>query len=227
MRGNFPILLFDTVSEKVFDVMSNQKKAAVPLHSMPQEGRYGYIAEAANDLFHENGYASVTMEKIAKRLGVGRTTLYDYFQSKDDILYFLIDQRIDLDEHIRLTGSIDARIQQLMVASLTRFKDNFVLYQILFTEKPAFAHQTTHKLLQWQQKVLASVKQLLSEAIDAGTLKPRCSATRMVFVFQALLGQRMSQLLLSPESVLETPTALQREAETLTNLMIRGIGELT
>jgi AcrR family transcriptional regulator len=221
--------------------MSISNKPKNLLKQLPQDQRLGYIAETARTLFSDHGYDVTTMDKIAQKLGIGRTTLYDYFQSKDDMLYYLIDQRIDLDEHIPLEGHLVDQLQQLMVASLTRFKDNFVLYKILFTEKPAFANQTTNKLLQWQQRVLTTVAQVLEQGITSKQITPRCSVTQMVFVFQALLGQRMSHLLLGSETSLEpekevqtnqeqsNPGAswIQREAESLTDLMIHGIGDIT
>jgi len=207
--------------------MSEYNNTKHNLKLLPQEQRLELIAEKAKDLFAEQGFSNTTMDMIGKRIGIGRTTLYDYFQSKDDMLYYLIEQRIELDEHIFLDGTVDMKLQQLMVASLTRFKDNYILYQILFTEKPAFTNQTTNKLLQWQHKVLTTVSQVLEQAIETHQLKPRCSVSQMVFMFQALLGQRMSQLLLTEHTSLDAEINLQSEAETLTNLMIHGIGDVT
>lgn len=215
------------------------------LVKMAQADRYSHIALAAKDLFAELGFAATTMDKIAKRLGIGRTTLYDYFQSKDDMLYYLIDQRIDLDEQLCPDGSLETQLRQLMAASLTRFMDNYILYKILFTEKPVFANRTSNKILQWQQTVLATVSRLLAEAVAGKQLSARCPLDQMVFVFQALLGQRMSQLLLNPQELPSyTGSAadgadnihplrekiladwIQAEAASLTGLMLHGIGEL-
>jgi len=44
------------------------------------------ISEAAKILFHEEGYAKVSMRRIAKEIGCTPMTLYGYFTGKIDIL---------------------------------------------------------------------------------------------------------------------------------------------
>ncbi len=43
------------------------------------------ILTAAREIFGEKGYHSATSEEIAKRAGVGKGTIYQYFESKQDI----------------------------------------------------------------------------------------------------------------------------------------------
>ena len=43
------------------------------------------ILAAAREIFGEKGYHSTTSEEIAKRAGVGKGTIYQYFESKHDI----------------------------------------------------------------------------------------------------------------------------------------------
>jgi AcrR family transcriptional regulator len=44
------------------------------------------IVETALDIFSTKGYQELTMDEIAKHLGVSKGALYSYFTSKDDIL---------------------------------------------------------------------------------------------------------------------------------------------
>ncbi len=43
------------------------------------------ILTAAREIFGEKGYHSTTSEEIAKKAGVGKGTIYQYFESKQDI----------------------------------------------------------------------------------------------------------------------------------------------
>ena len=43
------------------------------------------ILAAAREIFGEKGYHSTTSEEIAKRAGVGKGTIYQYFDSKQEI----------------------------------------------------------------------------------------------------------------------------------------------
>ena len=43
------------------------------------------ILAAAQEVFFEKGYHSATSEEIAKRAGIGKGTIYQYFDSKLEI----------------------------------------------------------------------------------------------------------------------------------------------
>jgi AcrR family transcriptional regulator len=52
------------------------------------------IIEAAKKLFHEEGFDSVSMRKIAADVGMGVMTLYKYFANKNAILHHIWDEFI-------------------------------------------------------------------------------------------------------------------------------------
>ena len=54
------------------------------------EKRREEILEKALDVFVELGYEDVTLQKIADRCGITRTTLYIYFKNKKDIFNYSI-----------------------------------------------------------------------------------------------------------------------------------------
>jgi AcrR family transcriptional regulator len=52
------------------------------------------ILDAAESLFVAQGYGSTSLGEIADVVGVGRTTLYEYFKNKDDLLVDLVETRV-------------------------------------------------------------------------------------------------------------------------------------
>jgi Transcriptional regulator len=56
------------------------------------EQRKVIILENAFALFAEEGYAGVTYQKIADRCGISRTSIYKYFQNKEQIFDYAIKQ---------------------------------------------------------------------------------------------------------------------------------------
>lgn len=52
------------------------------------------IADAAFEVFMEKGYMATRIIDIAKKAGMGKGTFYEYFESKESVLLFLIDNRI-------------------------------------------------------------------------------------------------------------------------------------
>src|ERR1700691_3163445 len=45
------------------------------------------LAQAAFDLFDEQGYEQTTVEDITERAGLGRTTFFRHYRSKDDVIF--------------------------------------------------------------------------------------------------------------------------------------------
>lgn len=54
----------------------------------PWATTHAAIVEAAFDLFREVGFEATTMPMIASRAGIGRATVFHYFSSKADILWY-------------------------------------------------------------------------------------------------------------------------------------------
>lgn len=59
-----------------------------------RENRKGEIVRAAVLLFMEKGFDGATLSDISERLNLGRTTLYEYFKNKDEILAAYLEKEI-------------------------------------------------------------------------------------------------------------------------------------
>ena len=69
---------------------------STPKHSVRER-----LIEAAFELFGERGYELTTVEEIAERAGVGRTTFFRNFRSKDEVIF---------PDHERLMDAINRRL---------------------------------------------------------------------------------------------------------------------
>ncbi|MGO4487026.1 TetR/AcrR family transcriptional regulator [Microbacterium sp. 2RAF4] len=69
--------------------MSSTGKAGRPKASSRET-----LAEAACELFLERGYAATSVADITQRAGVSRSSFFNYFASKSDVLWSGVDERI-------------------------------------------------------------------------------------------------------------------------------------
>ncbi len=53
------------------------------------------LEEAAGELFLERGYATTSVADITQRAGVSRSTFFNYFPAKSDLLWAAFDERVD------------------------------------------------------------------------------------------------------------------------------------
>lgn len=81
------------------------------------------ILEAAITLCSESGYENTSIENIAKRAGVGKGTVYSYFQTKKDIIKGFCEYELE-KIHLKLVSrsNQDAPIlEQMLTIYMTEF----------------------------------------------------------------------------------------------------------
>ncbi|MFA6085298.1 TetR/AcrR family transcriptional regulator [Mucilaginibacter sp.] len=61
-------------------------------------GQIDRVIEGAGELFLQAGIKSVTMDDIAKHLGMSKKTIYHFFSDKNELVMALINKRINEDE---------------------------------------------------------------------------------------------------------------------------------
>lgn len=74
------------------------------------------ILDAAREMFVEEGYANVSMRKIADKIGYSPTTIYLYFKDKADLLHQVCEESF-----AQLARNISS-IQQLSANSLEKLR---------------------------------------------------------------------------------------------------------
>jgi AcrR family transcriptional regulator len=66
-----------------------------PRAGRPRASSREVLAEAACELFLEQGYDATSVADITQRAGVSRSSFFNYFSSKSDVLWSGLDARID------------------------------------------------------------------------------------------------------------------------------------
>jgi len=101
------------------------------------EKRRREILEKALDVFMDEGYEAVTIQKIADKCGITRTTLYIYFKNKGEIFNFSIKQFLQvLENDITETKkgkslSRTEKIVQVMEVIIDRIDENRRLLSVI------------------------------------------------------------------------------------------------
>jgi TetR/AcrR family transcriptional regulator, cholesterol catabolism regulator len=87
------------------------------------------ILEAAVDLFHQRGYANTSVEDVAGAVGILKGSLYHYIDSKEDLLYRIVEQ-----VHESVQQIVDDVESASELTPLERI-DRYVQAQILYNAR--------------------------------------------------------------------------------------------
>lgn len=89
----------------------------------PVATSHAEIERAAFRLFAERGFDAVTMADIAAEVGVGRRTLFRYFESKNDIPWGQFDRTLDGFRAILAGQPADLPLHEAVHRSVVAFND--------------------------------------------------------------------------------------------------------
>lgn len=127
----------------------------------------GKIIAGANELFMKYGIRSVTMDDIARHLGISKKTIYQSFSEKDEIVSAVTKMHCDMWEHktIEIAKSTANAIEELLRFSVL-FRDQMRrMNPNLMFDMYKYHRQTWDE---WSQYKASVIKQRVIDTINRG-----------------------------------------------------------
>jgi len=96
------------------------------------------ILDEALGLISESGFSSFSMRKLASRLGMTATTIYNYYSSKDELYLMILTKGFDMlyrrfDEIYRAGGDPSRKLREMVETYIDFGITNANYYNIMFT----------------------------------------------------------------------------------------------
>jgi AcrR family transcriptional regulator len=145
------------------------------------------LITAAVDIISEKGFKAATMRQIAKAAGMGEATIYNYFPTKEAILYaYYEDHMADCVEELGSipdfnTFSLQEQLQSLFDTSLNRYLADREFVAQTFQTVLLGSSRNWARMKVIRNTFLEAVNDMLSAAAEAGEIPDQ--------VFQDLMGQ--------------------------------------
>lgn len=131
------------------------------------------ILQAAKRLFAVHGLAKVTMDDVAKAIGKGRSSLYYYYKSKDEIFDAVvkveINEMLSAMEKASQSGSTEDKIRGFCMAKLQVVRDKWSFFDALESGMDADAISNFNKTkIAHHDLIMKREGALLSRILTAG-----------------------------------------------------------
>ena len=148
------------------------------------------IVKAAEEVFGEQGFHSATTEMVARRAGVSKGLVFNYFATKDDLLAEIIVRRVTEQlafwREIDLRGTPAAKLRQIVdraIDSVMRHPEAYRLYFSLLLQPSA--SKPVQTAIDTLKPGIAGYYALLEKTFaDLGSPAPRAQA----YAFQGALS---------------------------------------
>lgn len=169
------------------------------------------ILSAAYTVFIEKGYHNTTMMDLAEKANMKRTTLYDYYPSKEEIVILLLDKMFSENPLSEPSGNLISQIEQLISQMLWRTAKHIELYRILFESSPTLSDRSKHAIITWQQPFI----QILSNIITTPSMTEE-EVKHLSFLIRSLISTKMSDYIM-----LHQPIDIDKDIEMLLSMIRR------
>lgn len=156
-----------------------KKKGIVMPKIVDFQKRKDYIANEAVSVFIEKGFHKTKLLDIARKCGMGRTTLYQYFRNKNDIFTYVIEsekakvifkfENIKKDSNISSTDKIKKIVEEIITNEF--ISDIIIIFVELWMLVKREDKEENLDLLQNAIEIRSSFIDLLTKAMEEGEIK--------------------------------------------------------
>jgi AcrR family transcriptional regulator len=148
----------------------------IPLTEEHQAKRRHEIFHQVVNIFLKKGFQETSMREIAEAAGLGKSTLYDYFKTKDEILvYFFEDQLNDITEQaqkiVMQNLSADKRLREVMETYIENLQANKSLFLKLTHESQRLKPESQKQIQEKRHTYQDLIRALIDEGIREGVFR--------------------------------------------------------
>ena len=141
------------------------------------EERRNQIFESAWRLFTKQGYHVTGLRDLSKETGISLGNLYNYINTKEDILYIIHQKAAEIVVHAINEETRDARdpVEKLneMIDVELRTMDKYQdLILLIYQESHALGRESLHAMLQREEMHIQRFQKVLEEGMAQGVFRP-------------------------------------------------------
>ncbi len=191
----------------------------IPLTEEEQNHRRHEIFGTSVKLFLRNGFQETSMREIAEEAGIGKSTLYDYFPTKDDILAWGVeDELVDLTTAAQQIAALRlpavTRLRKIMKNHVDVLSARREFYLRLSFEVQRLSLETQKRIQVRRHAYQDLIRQLINDGIREGAFRKVDS----LFVARMLLAA------ITPSIFTSRPTGTpQQMLSTALDVFLKGI----
>ncbi len=191
----------------------------IPLTDEEQMRRRHEIYGASLKLFLSKGFQETSMREIAEEAGIGKSTFYDYFQNKDEILVWGVQDEIeDLTAEAKRIAALPLpapqRLRRVMKNHAEYIMASKEFFLKLSFEVQRLSLESQKRIQVARHAYQDTIRQIVDEGICEGAFRN----------VDSLLAARLLIQAVTPTVVTSRPTATpQKMLERALDILLKGI----
>ena len=171
------------------------------------------LAQAAFALFDEQGYEQTTVDDITERAGLGRTTFFRHYRSKEDVIFpdhdrllALIQDRLATSSHSTALAAVSDAIRLVLLHYLDE-GDLARLRYALTSKVAALRDREIASVARYQRLFREFISDWMGDPAESASLRAELMAASMVAAHNHVLRRWLRAE--SPDPIKEVNEALR------------------
>lgn len=153
------------------------------LKEREKETRREYILDEAGKCFRQQGFDEVSMEDIAKEVGINRTTLYLYFKDRESLFFAIVLRGFRVMHAMMMEAGSNARdplekvleMGDAMAAFMEQHPDDYRLQRYFlsgrFDLSDCKKDKTLAEICRLRKEIYARFSAIIKEGIESKTFR--------------------------------------------------------
>lgn len=169
---------------------------AIPSPIKRDNKRPHQILNAAIELFRDRGFEATRLEDVADKAGVSKATIYLYFESKEDLFYALIREKVVpmLEQTIAQADAFQGPASEFLrmkakgVGRLFAHSEQGAILKLVISEARRFPDLSDYYRTEVPERGLENLSKVIRRGIDEGEFR-ECDteAAAAAFMFPLLM----------------------------------------
>lgn len=187
-----------------------------------RESKRERIMEAAVQVFSKKGYHLTKMEEIAVAAGIGKGTIYEYFESKLQLLQQIMENSLRLyyeaiGEEDRSRMSFEERMRIIMEGHFRFCLENKGLTRILFWDTQVLDEELRDWSYEVRREKEEQMRLIVEEAMAKGEIR-RADPNLVTLMIVAVMGSIWVPVIIENQEI-----DVSMAAEQISDLIMHGL----
>ncbi len=148
----------------------------IPLTDEEIDRRRHEVFRLALPVMMQKGFSETSMREIADAAGIGKSTLYDYFRSKDEVLLFVLEEEMEslydgaLEISIQPLPAIE-KLHKIMKQELEIILQNKEFFLQITLEAQKLGMHSQKRVLQLRYTYQDLIRSVIDQGVAEGSFR--------------------------------------------------------
>lgn len=148
----------------------------IPISERMRQRMRHRIFNVAARLFLDQGYHETSMRQVAEAAGMGKSTLYDYFRNKEEILLYFVEQEMDTSHQnavqiAAMNIPVDEKLRRILRSLWDYLEENKEMSILIAQESSRLGEKATQRIDSRRENYRKILESVIQQGIQEGVFQ--------------------------------------------------------